>query len=366
MLNDDTQIVLLDEWAEDTLQSDMAKVVLQGGFMVSAVKHSDPKIIMNTCPFYITTNHVPYFGENEDENVKGRLKIFETRALEKTSPNVDVWIREHAMDCVAWMAKELNENTEMLERDARWYEADYEGIPTQSSRKERMATADLNVMQDITSLCEATVSEMVWRMTEVQSYNPQQFWDESQKENTKREAEMHQEDEDEDRYVLLKVHSIRESDGEDEDDLLDFTSPSYKRAVLVLLIQPTNAVSLRPNDDKRYEVRQQENFAQADPAYDAWLLRNGHEKQQFPLKDFLATYPRARCFVEDGEDKEPYSPAEEDNAYLLYQRYRQPFESKESNDSTSQNQSPTLHSEPESKVCEESEGSGCKRNYSIL
>ena len=77
--------------------------------MVSVVKHSDPKIIMNTCPFYITTNHVPYFGENEDENVKRRMKIFETRALEKTSPNVDVWIREHAMDCVAWMAKELNE-----------------------------------------------------------------------------------------------------------------------------------------------------------------------------------------------------------------------------------------------------------------
>ena len=61
--------------------------------MVSAVKHSDPKIVINTCPFYITTNHVPSFGENER-----RLKIFETRALEKTSPNVDVWIREHAMD----------------------------------------------------------------------------------------------------------------------------------------------------------------------------------------------------------------------------------------------------------------------------
>ena len=52
MLNDDTQIVLLDNWAEDTLHSDMAKVVLQGGFMVSAVKHSDPKIIMNT--YYYT------------------------------------------------------------------------------------------------------------------------------------------------------------------------------------------------------------------------------------------------------------------------------------------------------------------------
>ena len=132
----------------------------------------------------------------------------------------------------------------MLEQDERWYEADYEGIPTQSSHKERMATVDLNVMQDITSLGEATVSGMVWIMTEVHSYDPQQFWDESQKENAN-----------EDRYVRLKVRSVRERDGENEDDLLDFTSPSYKRAVLVMLIQPTNAVSLRPYDDKRYEVR---------------------------------------------------------------------------------------------------------------
>ena len=163
---------------------------------------------------------------------------------------------------------------------------------------------------------------------EVQSYDPQQFWNESRKKNAKREAEMRQEDEDEDRYVRLKVRSVRESDGENDKDLLDFTSPSYKRAVLVMLIQPPNAVSLRPYDDKRYEVRRQENFAQAVPAYDAWLLRNGHERQQFPLKDFIATYPRARYFVEDGEDEEPYSSAKEDNAYLLSQRYRQPIESK--------------------------------------
>ena len=76
-----------------------------------------------------------------------------------------------------------------------------------------MATVDLNVMQDITSLVEATVSGTVWRMTEVQSYVPQQFWDESQNENAKREAEMRQEDEDEDRYVRLKIRSVRESEG---------------------------------------------------------------------------------------------------------------------------------------------------------
>ena len=146
MPSDDTQIILLDEWAEDKLQSNVAKVVLHGGFMVSAVNHSDPKIVMSSCPFYILMFHVPYFGENEDENVKKRLKIFDTRALKKTSPNIVVWIREQAMDCVAWMAKDVNENAEMLEQDERWYETNYKGIPTQSSHKERKATVDLNVM----------------------------------------------------------------------------------------------------------------------------------------------------------------------------------------------------------------------------
>ena len=45
MINEDTQIIFLDEWAERTLLSDMAKLVLQGDHMVSAVKHEKPKII---------------------------------------------------------------------------------------------------------------------------------------------------------------------------------------------------------------------------------------------------------------------------------------------------------------------------------
>ena len=37
MIDEDKQIIFLDEWAERTLQSDMAKLVLQGGYMVSVV-----------------------------------------------------------------------------------------------------------------------------------------------------------------------------------------------------------------------------------------------------------------------------------------------------------------------------------------
>ena len=69
MIDEDTPSTFLDEWAERTLQSDMAKLVLQGGYMVSAVKHRKPKILDNRCPFYITTNEVPYF-ENDEENMQ--------------------------------------------------------------------------------------------------------------------------------------------------------------------------------------------------------------------------------------------------------------------------------------------------------
>ena len=59
MIEESTQLVILDEWSENTLQSDMAKSVLQGGFMVKSVKHQAPKCINNTAPFYITTNILP-------------------------------------------------------------------------------------------------------------------------------------------------------------------------------------------------------------------------------------------------------------------------------------------------------------------
>ena len=43
MGEESTQLAIIDEWSENTLQSDMAKSVLQGGFMVKSVKHQTPK-----------------------------------------------------------------------------------------------------------------------------------------------------------------------------------------------------------------------------------------------------------------------------------------------------------------------------------
>lgn len=121
MIDNETQLVLIDEWSADTLQSDLAKTVLQGGWMVTAVKHSNPRCLVNNSPFYITTNEVPNFGK-EDENVKRRVVIFQTKSLPATVAGVDKWIYDHAMDCIAWIAEEINKNVHLVDKEELWYE----------------------------------------------------------------------------------------------------------------------------------------------------------------------------------------------------------------------------------------------------
>ena len=80
MVTDDTELVIVDDWSASTLQSDLAKTILQGGWMVTAVKHSNPKCVANNSPFYITTNGVPDFRD-ENDNVQRRIVVFNTTSL---------------------------------------------------------------------------------------------------------------------------------------------------------------------------------------------------------------------------------------------------------------------------------------------
>ena len=89
MINSDTQLVFLDEWSPEHLQSDTAKLLLQGGVMISAVKYEKARTFINNSAFYITTNNVPNFGKDEDANVKRRLKIFETKSIQNPSSKIE-------------------------------------------------------------------------------------------------------------------------------------------------------------------------------------------------------------------------------------------------------------------------------------
>ena len=44
MITKEIQLMVVDEWSDSTLQSDLVKTILQGGWIVTAVKHGLPRI----------------------------------------------------------------------------------------------------------------------------------------------------------------------------------------------------------------------------------------------------------------------------------------------------------------------------------
>ena len=56
MVPDAMQLVIIDKWSPNTMNSDHAKTILQGGWMVTAIKHGEPRCVNCFSPFYITFN----------------------------------------------------------------------------------------------------------------------------------------------------------------------------------------------------------------------------------------------------------------------------------------------------------------------
>ena len=119
--------MLIHSWCYQTsgvriiCKFDAAKLLLQGGLMISAVKYEKARIFINNSAFYITTNNVPNFGEDEDANVKRRLKIFETQSMPNPNSKIEPWYRQNSMHCVAWTAKATTKHRALVEKDELWY-----------------------------------------------------------------------------------------------------------------------------------------------------------------------------------------------------------------------------------------------------
>ena len=121
MITEATQLVVIDEWSNNTMNADLAKTLLQGGWMVTAVKHGQPRCVNCYSPFYITANNLPDF-RTENENVQRRIQVFNTTSLPVTHPNVDRWIYDNAMHCIAWVADQINEHRHLIDPQELWYE----------------------------------------------------------------------------------------------------------------------------------------------------------------------------------------------------------------------------------------------------
>ena len=131
MITEATQLVIIHEWSNNTMNADLAKTLLQGRWMVTAIKHSQPRCVNCYSPFYITTNKLPDF-RTENEDVERRIQIFHTTSLPVTLRNVDRWIYDNAMHSIAWMADEINENRDFIDPEELWYEEDADNRLTSS------------------------------------------------------------------------------------------------------------------------------------------------------------------------------------------------------------------------------------------
>ena len=120
MITEATQLVIIDEWSSNRMRSDLAKTVLQGGWMVKSRKHQLPICVNNNRPFYIT-NKVPDFGD-KDENVNSQIEVFQTTPLPNSISDIDRWIHEHVMDCIVWAANQITKHHDVISKEELWYE----------------------------------------------------------------------------------------------------------------------------------------------------------------------------------------------------------------------------------------------------
>lgn len=307
MITEETQLVLLDEWASDTLQSDTAKTVLQGGYMIKSVKHGAPVSIDNRAPFYITTNEVPDFGE-DNENVQRRIKVFETMSLPNTVMNVDLWLQEHAMDCIAWIASEINRLIHHVDVEERWYEPQPPPVKDAVSLSGKLAKRGMGLFDsekvvaltydDVTGAPPATLSGE-------DGPNPlihKNFAEKAKSFFEQRQKELDEEDQREKELQAWANNEHIETTQDKIDLNKDINSEEFHRLINRQLNIEFN-VNLKPTLVHSFARVQGGYKNKPCPMYDAWCIVTGDVREEFDFFLFFRRYPGAMEKVEQIREK---------------------------------------------------------------
>ena len=112
MIRKETELVIANHLSAMTPRT--IRAVLEQGC------DPDQEVVFD-CPFYITTNRVTNYGE-ENRRIYKSCSVYQTRALPSPTPGAYHWIYDHAMDCVAWMADMINTHIDLIGQEERWYE----------------------------------------------------------------------------------------------------------------------------------------------------------------------------------------------------------------------------------------------------
>ena len=122
MLNEDTKLVIMDDWSNEKIVVDVLKQVFQGGILAIAEKYKGMRTCQSKCPFYITSNKLPNFGDHHDA-ILARLAVFETKSMPMIDRDLHKWYRPHAMECVHFMANEISKYRFYIQPQELFYES---------------------------------------------------------------------------------------------------------------------------------------------------------------------------------------------------------------------------------------------------
>ena len=148
MIEDDTELLIVDEWKKKMLPDDLLKTLLQGGYFAQAVKHGAPRMQEMNGGVYLTCNKVPDYGD-EQVNIERRLYICPTVALPTKYPEAPRWLEDNAMQCLVWMATLISANVHKIEQEERFYELP-RNIRSNAMLKSTVSQEDLQLMRNST------------------------------------------------------------------------------------------------------------------------------------------------------------------------------------------------------------------------
>ena len=134
MVDEDTELIFIVEWSENTLDISSVKTLFQGGWMAKSVKHQDAQKFDNKVGIFLTCNELPHLGV-EQPNIEGLISLFHTTELPELKCEAPQWIQDNTMECLIWMINEINRHIKYVPQQERFYEKHFNEVT--KNRKNR-------------------------------------------------------------------------------------------------------------------------------------------------------------------------------------------------------------------------------------
>ena len=110
MIDSLTEVIFLDEAFVGLLDADDWKLICQGGFTAHDSKWKKSQGFHCSATMYITCQVDMDFGCDHNDAMAKRLHKYNFKSLPNVKPEANQWLRENAMDCIAWAQYIVGDN----------------------------------------------------------------------------------------------------------------------------------------------------------------------------------------------------------------------------------------------------------------